>query len=675
MNILILTGKMQDGGAETHVYELARSLLEREHEVTLASAGGRLAAELCALGVSHIQLPLDSKLPWSVFCCIRKLKRLVKSRRFHVLHAHTRISAAVAYSVCRKTGLGFVSTVHARFCMKAPWRWLSRFGDKVIAVSHDLGQYLLESSNVLAENITVVPNGIDTEKFCRQNTVADGVFKIAFLSRLDSDCSEAAYSLCRIAPRLAERIGSVEIVIGGGGEELEGVTQTASQLNLGEGRVTVRVVGAVSDVPDFLVGADVFVGVSRAALEAMSCEIPTVIAGNEGFVGVLNGENLLSAAEENFCGRGREKLNDQNLLDSIISLWELDASQRETLGRLLREYVVAHHSVEQMTLLTEKVYSQAVNLPCTEKKGVLLCGYYGFGNMGDDLLLLRAVERAKSKYPRTPVRALTRRGRLDESRFRLQCFRRINPLSVMLALLRSKTVVFGGGTLLQNNTSQRSLWYYLALLYLSQKLGRQTELWGNGVGNIKGKLSRKMTARVLSRCKYVELRDKESFSNVTRLLSEYGYALPRISLEKDLAVAPVAVREGRVAYLLKEFNISESARIAVIAPRGASPREDIRRAEALLKGLRADGVLPVYVVMYPDEDMTLCKCFHSKYGGVMAYPIGASDVVGLCKRARVTCGMRYHALVLAHLAGAPFIGVGSDTKIVGFCKDYGGVCM
>ena len=59
-------------------------------------------------------------------------------------------------------------------------------------------------------------------------------------------------------------------------------------------------------------------------------------------------------------------------------------------------------------------------------------------------------------------------------------------------------------------------------------------------------------------------------------------------------------------------------------------------------------------------------------GGILAYPFGATDIIALMRGAEVVCSMRYHALVLAHVAGASFVGIGDDQKIKSFCSEYGG---
>ena len=69
MNILMLTASMGTGGAETHVFTLAQTLVKLGHRVTVASEGGSLCPRLRAHGVRHLTLPLSSKRPDDLLFC------------------------------------------------------------------------------------------------------------------------------------------------------------------------------------------------------------------------------------------------------------------------------------------------------------------------------------------------------------------------------------------------------------------------------------------------------------------------------------------------------------------------------------------------------------------------------------------------------------------------------
>ena len=78
MRILMVTGGMNVGGAETHVFELVRSLAYMGNEITLVSSGGRLAETLDGEGITKITLELNSRAPISMIKSRRALKKILK---------------------------------------------------------------------------------------------------------------------------------------------------------------------------------------------------------------------------------------------------------------------------------------------------------------------------------------------------------------------------------------------------------------------------------------------------------------------------------------------------------------------------------------------------------------------------------------------------------------------
>lgn len=74
---------------------------------------------------------------------------------------------------------------------------------------------------------------------------------------------------------------------------------------------------------------DIFVGVSRAALEAMSAEKPVIVAGNEGYIGIFNNDKLETSQENNFCCRGCEMSSNELLIRDVIRLIQLSDDEKK----------------------------------------------------------------------------------------------------------------------------------------------------------------------------------------------------------------------------------------------------------------------------------------------------------------------------------------------------------
>ena len=157
--------KMDIGGAETHILELAKALYARGHDVTVASGGGRFAAELERTGVEHVNVPLYSKNPFLLAAAEIKLSSLIAREKFDIVHAHARIPAFVCGKLQKKYGFRFVTTAHYDFRVTPLLRKMTDWGEHCFAVSPDIKDYVIKNYAFPKKNITVVPNGIDTDVF------------------------------------------------------------------------------------------------------------------------------------------------------------------------------------------------------------------------------------------------------------------------------------------------------------------------------------------------------------------------------------------------------------------------------------------------------------------------------------------------------------------------------
>ena len=138
---------------------------------------------------------------------------------------------------------------------------------------------------------------------------------------------------------------------------------------------------------------------------------------------------------------------------------------------------------------------------------VLLCGYYGEHNLGDDALLATLLALLPSSCP-VVVTAWDRRQ--VQAQFGVATCPRGEPIRLLWALMRTRVLVLGGGSLLQDSTSQRSLLYYVGLILAARLLGRPVLLWGQGLGPLKTCTSRLLTRLSLHLVQGITWRDDQS---------------------------------------------------------------------------------------------------------------------------------------------------------------------
>ena len=282
---------------------------------------------------------------------------------------------------------------------------------------------------------------------------------------------------------------------------------------------------------------------------------------------------------------------------------------------------------------------------------VALSGYYGFGNHGDEAVLsglVHGLQRAGHEpVVLSAVPQATERLHGVEARSRT---------TGLLPALRSvDAVVSGGGGLLQDTTSARSLAYYLAVLHMARLLGRCTVVFGQSVGPLSPRGRR--WVRWSLQGTPASVRDRGS----VELLASLGIGAHRGA---DAAlVAPVA-----------QTPPGGPARGApvVLVPRHGFPGHTAVLAE-VARRLIAGGVPVEVMALHPEQDEGDAATVQRAVGdGTPVVPADFREAFARIAAARAVLSARLHALVFAAAAGIPHAGLVYDPKVAGFLEQSGG---
>ncbi|HHW03884.1 MAG TPA: glycosyltransferase family 4 protein [Thermoanaerobacterales bacterium] len=369
LTVLLALMALDAGGAETHALSLAQQLKKRGVHVIMASHGGKLTSELEKSGIEHIILPLDRKTPSSLLYSVKGLSGIVKKYGVDIIHAHARIPAWVSQWVTYFTGCPYITTSHGIYSTSWGMGFLTTWGRKIIAVSEDVKNHLINNFKVDAGKICVIPNGIDLEKFnprvdstpiIKELGIKPDDFIIVYISRLMGARGEIALKLIEALPEIQSSFPTAKLVIVGEGDKYSAVKTLAEEYN---GRMRdnkVIVTGARLDTPLLMNTAHVAVGVGRVALEAMAMEKPVIVAGEAGFMGVLAPENFEQARKHNFSGRGSDEKTEAPALARAIKQLLEDPGRGHELGIFGRQVVKKYFSIEVMTDQILKVYQQVI---------------------------------------------------------------------------------------------------------------------------------------------------------------------------------------------------------------------------------------------------------------------------------------------------------------------------
>ena len=276
---------------------------------------------------------------------------------------------------------------------------------------------------------------------------------------------------------------------------------------------------------------------------------------------------------------------------------------------------------------------------------VAVSGYYGFGNTGDEAIAL-AISRELRARGAAPV-LLSNDPAATVRECGCESAARMNPVALLGTLARCQVLLSGGGGLLQDKTSARTLSYYLAVIRAAKLLGKRVVVFNQSVGPLSPEGGRKV-ARAL-RGTQVIVRDRGSLAT-----------LETLGVKAELGGDPALL-------LTPTPGLTRDPNTVIVAPRG-----DVTDAAAALhevtQALRRAGRRVVALSFMPTQD------------DAAAHALGADEVISTRdpKRALDTIaasgyviGVRLHAVILAAAAGVPFTGIAYDPKVLGFCKDAG----
>lgn len=291
---------------------------------------------------------------------------------------------------------------------------------------------------------------------------------------------------------------------------------------------------------------------------------------------------------------------------------------------------------------------------------VLLSGYYGFGNHGDEALLAGLIRGLRDHGHEPSVLsadpASTRRLHGVPAHARIR--------GLVPALLATDALVSGGGGLLQDATSGRSLAYYLGVIRLARLLRKTTIVYGQSVGPL--------TARGRSWVRYglegipVAVRDRPS----EQLLAELGIPTTRTT---DAALLAFETPPADVSAHARDEGAERGA--VLFVPRAGYPEHTAALAEVASR-LAHEGIEVQALALHPDQDTSAAESIQrSANGDRPIVPPDHRASFARLARARVVVSARLHGLVFAAAAGVRHVGLVYDPKVAGFLEDSGGAAF
>lgn len=295
---------------------------------------------------------------------------------------------------------------------------------------------------------------------------------------------------------------------------------------------------------------------------------------------------------------------------------------------------------------------------------ILISGYYGFGNIGDEAILAALVEQLR-QLPGPPEIEVLSASPPDTARaYSVGAVNRWRLQEVWRAVRRCDLLLQGGGGLIQDATSWASPGYYLGLLELARLAKRPYVIFAQGIGPLRSPFWRKLTVRAYAAARFVTVRDRAS----AEALSRWGFAGAVLAADPALLLQPAETEQTE--RWLASCGLRLPPEYAVLVPRAVPECEP-----ALLEVGRslAKLALPVVTLPFQPSDEAISRETAAKLSVSIAVPPPPHPAIALSviRGAAVVVSMRLHGLIFAATGCRPALGLAHDPKLASFCDEAG----
>ncbi|NJD03546.1 MAG: polysaccharide pyruvyl transferase CsaB, partial [Ruminiclostridium sp.] len=479
-------------------------------------------------------------------------------------------------------------------------------------------------------------------------------------------------TLIKAAAIVKKQNPNIKFLIGGDGEDRKELEELTSSLDLKD---TVFFLGWLDDPNELMSCVDISVltsiseSFSYSILEGVRFK-KTTISSNVGGI-----PDLIKDGENGFLFQPGDY---QRLSELIIRLGP-DPGKLVEMVEKKYEKARREFSVEKMCSAQMDIYKRILEKYNAASHGTkyydaIISGYYGFQNIGDEALLTSIINDLRKYKPEIKMLILSRTPVSTSKEYDVESISRQNPFRIFKAMRKARAFIYGGGNLLQDNTSIRSLFFYLSIVWLANKMKLKIMFYANGIGPLKKKISRLLTRKIMNKVNVITLREKLSYSE----LKHMDISRPKILLTADSALTVTCKDDPRTKNILKSLGIDTSAKYIGFSLRKYPGHEKVEHElyENVIARL-ADhmsekfGLLPVFIPMQHPDDVPILANVAAKMkcrSFIIREKLNVYDTYEIIGKMEMMVAMRLHALVFSAGAGVPMVGLVYDPKIEGFLE-------
>ena len=306
---------------------------------------------------------------------------------------------------------------------------------------------------------------------------------------------------------------------------------------------------------------------------------------------------------------------------------------------------------------------------------IVISGYYGFNNAGDEALLTAILASLRAIEPKAEITVISGNPGNTIVKHQVKSLYRFAAVRLLRAIGEADLVISGGGSLLQDVTSKRSLIYYLSIIAAAKWKGRKVMLFAQGIGPIRNRLMRLLTRLVVNKADVITVRDRDSAEELARM----GVPAVKVEVTADpvLMLNPESKVMGKA--ILAEAGLDPYKPIIGVSVREWPENQRCLKQLATALGKLSEkynaqiAILPLQVSM-DLKDSQLLQSYLPKIRNRVALLQGdysTEEFLSIIGSFRLLIGMRLHALIFAAVMKVPLMAISYDPKVDSFLKVIG----
>ena len=684
MKVLHLISGGDSGGAKTHLFSLLDKLKNKAEVRVACLMNGVFFQELQEKGIDNVLFEQKNRFDLSV---VDEIAKMLNDENFDVFHVHGARANFVAEFVMNKIKIPTVTTVHSDYLLdfdepvkKVVFTNLNKRALRKIryriAVSDNFKDMLIERG-FKPNSIHVVYNGMDFSKIpanitSKQDYAVKHGFEynneityIGIAARFD--VVKGVDVFIKAAGEVLKKHDNVEFLIAGDGAEKEKLLKLARETGYSD---KIRFLGYENDIFAFwnIIDVNCLTSICESfpysMLEGAALGKPMVASRVGGIPSLVIDEET---------GYLFESGNYKEMSEKLTILIE-NPNVLSDMGKNIKERATSLFSNETFAQTHMSIYESIIKDYNSEKEyDFAVSGYYGFRNNGDDALLLALSDDIKKECNDARIVVFSNRPKETARIYRIDAAHRLNIIKLSNVLKKTKALIFGGGSLLQDETSSKSLWYYLSVIRLAKKCGAKVMQFANGFGPVNKNINRKITKEIIN--KYVDIittRDEASLNRMREIGIEKD-----ITLTADPAMLLCGVSDKKVSKILSKMNIPHEKYITVAVREWKKNVSNFNNevAEALKRFSEDNDINVLFIPMQKPHDIKI-SCDIKEIIGNRAYVLDAEmsigETIGIIRNSQLNVAMRLHSIIYSVAQDVRTVALRYDPKIDGF-MDYVGL--